>query len=118
MTYEHTINIKMGHLSFIHVIFSLICVCKIKSVIDPVSPVHDQKMSQIFVTILILVSARPQVSDQSELSMRLNDQSELSMILNDQSQVSARPQVSEVQPGSGGQWLPPVQSGLPPDFPV
>ena len=31
---------------------------------------------------------------------------------------SARPQISEVQPGSGGQWLPPVQSGLPPNFQV
>jgi len=30
---------------------------------------------------------------------------------------SARPQVSEVKSGSGSQWLPPVQSGLPPNFP-
>jgi len=29
----------------------------------------------------------------------------------------ARPQVSEVKSGSGSQWLPPVQSGLPPNFP-
>lgn len=30
---------------------------------------------------------------------------------------SARPQLTEVKSGSGSQWLPPVQSGLPPNFP-